>query len=135
MERDMLTLFIGDESDEVRKRLVNLVGAIPGVELTGQAGNALAAIAGIGAATPEVAILDVHMPGGNGIQALGAVKALASPPIVIMLTAFPYPQYRQRCLVAGADYFFDKATQFEELVELLEEMVRAKRDLHLEAIK
>ena len=56
------------------------------------------------------------MPGGNGIQALTAVKQGAAPPVVIMLTAFAYPQYQIRCLAAGADYFFDKTTEFDERV-------------------
>jgi len=35
--------------------------------------------------------------------------------------AFPYPQYRQKCLAAGADYFFDKATEFEQVAEVLKQ--------------
>lgn len=50
--------------------------------------------------------LDIRMPGGNGIRALEAVKPGDAPPVVIMLTAFAYPQYRAKCLAVGADYFF-----------------------------
>jgi len=39
-----------------------------------------------------------------------------------MLTAFPYPQYREKCLEAGADYFFDKATEFDSVSQTVEQL-------------
>jgi DNA-binding response OmpR family regulator len=67
-------------------------------------------------------ILDIRMPGGNGIQVLEAIKTSTAAPVVIMLTAFPYPQYRKKCLEVGADYFLDKTTEFERVVEVLEQL-------------
>jgi CheY-like chemotaxis protein len=69
-----------------------------------------------------VAILDIRMPGG-GLHVLEAVKGGESPPVVIMLTAFPYPQYRKRCLEAGAEHFLDKATEFDQIAVLLGRLV------------
>ena len=54
---------------------------------------------------------------------LETVKAGESPPVVIMLTAFPYPQYRQRCLEAGAEYFLGKTTEFDQIAKVLKGLV------------
>ena len=111
----MLRVVIADDSSLVRERLAAMLGELDDVELVGQAVDAGEALRIIQERTPDVAILDIRMPGGNGIQALEAVKQRAPAVRVIMLTAFPYPQYRQKCLQAGADYFFDKSTEFEDV--------------------
>jgi DNA-binding NarL/FixJ family response regulator len=115
-----LKVLIADDSALLRERIGDLISEIEGIELVGQAGDAQAAIEAIRRLRPHVAILDIRMPKGSGIGVLAQVKREPSPPIVIMLTAFPYPQYRQKCLEAGADYFFDKASEFERLAGLLE---------------
>ena len=43
--------------------------------------------------------------------ALEAIKRLAPPPVVAVLTNYPHEQYRARCAALGADYFFDKAAR------------------------
>jgi DNA-binding NarL/FixJ family response regulator len=115
-----MKVLIADDSALMRERLGALVAEIEGVELVGEAGSAKEALAGIRRLKPDVVILDIRMPGGNGIQVLQEIrKEPAARPIVIMLTAFPYPQYRQKCLEAGADYFFDKASEFDRVASLL----------------
>jgi YesN/AraC family two-component response regulator len=118
----MLKVFIADDSTLVRERLATLISEIEGVELVGQAGDAREALEAIQHLRPDVVILDIRMPGNNGIQVLEAIKKSAAAPVVIMLTAFPYPQYRKKCLEAGAEYFFDKAAEFEQVTEVLKKM-------------
>ena len=118
----MLKVFIADESSLVRECLAALVSDIKGIELVGQAGDAYEALGAIRQLKPDVVILDMRMPGGNGIQMLEAIKKSAAAPVVIVLAAFPYPQYRQKCLEVGADYFFDKAIEFAQVVRVLKEM-------------
>lgn len=115
----MLKVFIADDSALVRERVAEMISEIEGVEVVGQAGDAREALEGIQRLRPDAVILDIRMPGNNGIQVLEAIKKSPAAPMVIMLTAFPYPQYRQKCLEAGADYFFDKATEFEQVAEVL----------------
>ena len=64
--------------------------------------------------------MDVEMPGGDSLQVLEKAKNAGSEILVIVLTAFPFPQYRRQFLAAGADYFFDKATEFEQMVKVLQ---------------
>jgi DNA-binding NarL/FixJ family response regulator len=64
------------------------------------------------------------MPGGSGIQVFKPVKKWAEVPVIIILTAFPNRQYRHKCQEAGADYFFDKATEFDA-VQVLDRLQAA----------
>lgn len=123
----MLKVVIADDSALVRERLAALVSDIEGVEMVGQASNASDAIDISQRLKPDVVILDIRMPGGNGIQVLEAIKASEAGPVVIMLTAFPYPQYRDKCLKAGADYFFDKASEFDRVAQVIEQLAGPSR--------
>lgn len=62
---------------------------------------------------PEVAILDIRMPHRNGIDVLKDIKQRNLAQWVIMMTNYPYPQFLNQSIKAGADYFFDKSTQFD----------------------
>ena len=71
---------------------------------------------------PDAVILDIRLPGINGIELLKKIKTAQPSTIVIMLTDYPYRQYRQQSLQAGADYFFHKATEFKKVIDLLKRL-------------
>ena len=116
-----MKVLIVDDSTLVRERLAGLLSELGNVELVDQAGSGGEALAAMQRSRPDVVILDIRMPGGNGIQLLKAIKSGAASPVVIVFTAFPFPQYRKKCLEAGADFFFDKDTGFERIVEALDD--------------
>jgi len=66
------------------------------------------------------------MPSGSGISVLEEVKRRDDSPTVIMLTNYPYPQYRKKCMDAGADYFFDKSSEFHKVTEVLLRMIEER---------
>jgi DNA-binding NarL/FixJ family response regulator len=70
-----------------------------------------------------VVILDIQMPDASGIAVLAHIKKESPRTIVIMLTNFPLPPFRKCCPKAGADYFFDKSTEFEKVIEVLRSKV------------
>ena len=92
-----------------------------GVEVVGQAENVAESISAIGELKPDVVILDIRMPGGSGIEVLQHIKQDKVTPLVIILTNYPYPGYRQKCLQAGADFFLDKSTEFDQIPKLFEQ--------------
>ncbi len=64
-------------------------------------------------------ILDIRMHGGSGVDVLKKIKKRGEFPRVIMLTNYSYPQYHRKCKALGADFFFDKSTKFEKILEVL----------------
>lgn len=114
-------VFIVDDSAIVRERLITLLAEVPNVTIAGEAEMARDAIAGIKRQQPDIVVLDISMPGGSGIQVLEAVKKAQPAPVVIMLTNFDHPQYRQRCMQLGADHFLDKSSNFERVIDIVRE--------------
>jgi DNA-binding NarL/FixJ family response regulator len=113
-------VFITDDSRIVREHLVTMLDELTGVEIVGQAETVVEAISAIGKLQPDVVILDIRMPDGSGIDVLQTIKQDEPAPVVIVLTNYPYPAYRQKCLQAGADFFLDKSTEFDQIPELFE---------------
>jgi DNA-binding NarL/FixJ family response regulator len=118
----MLKVVIADDSALVRERLATLISEIKAVELVCQASDAREALEDIRRLRPDVVVLDIRMAEGNGLRVLEAIKADAVAPVVIMLTAFPYPQYRRKCLEMGAEYFFDKTNEFDCVADVLRQL-------------
>jgi len=122
-----MNIFIVDDSAIIRAKLAAMLSDNVGVQCIGQTGNACEAIRSIAELKPDAVILDIRLgSGGNGMDVLERVKKHPPSPIVIMLTNYPYPQYRERCLALGADYFFDKVTEIEQVYELLDRLTQAK---------
>lgn len=119
-----MKVFIADDSAPVRERLKTMLSELQGVEVAGQAGDAVEATKSILELKPDVVILDIRMPGGGGIDTLRNIKRVTPAPRVIMLTNYPYPQYRKRCMDAGADFFFDKSSEFHKVIEVLKQMMQ-----------
>lgn len=118
-QTNTLRVFIADDSLPVRERLVGMLEGLPGIEVVGEAGDTPEAIALIKKHKPDVAILDIRMPGRSGIEVLEIVK-MSNPDLkVIVLTNYPEPQYKKRCMELGADHFIDKSNDFIKIPELL----------------
>ena len=114
-----MKVLIADDSEEVRERMKMLISEICGVGAIGEAANVQQAIDHIRMQIPDVVILDIRMPGGNGIDVLRKIEKNKCLPVVIMLTNHPSSQYRRKCMDAGADFFFDKTREFEKVIEVL----------------
>jgi DNA-binding NarL/FixJ family response regulator len=117
-----MRVLIADDSEVVCQRLRAMLSELPEAEVVGQATNSSEAISCIQELQPDVVILDIRMPGGSGIDVLRTIKKNDSAPKVIVLTNYPYPQYRKACMDAGAEFFLDKSTEFEKVTELIKQL-------------
>ena len=122
-----MKVLIVDDSKIVCDRLSKMLNNIVNVKIVGQAHNAGDAITSISKSNPDVVILDIRLPGLNGIDILKDIRAKNLPIRIIMLTNYPYPQYRKKCEELGADYFFDKVTEIEEIPKVIEELSKDTR--------
>jgi len=129
LRREGVKLLIVDDSKIVADRLAAFIQErSPASRIVGHARDGVQALEYIQDLQPDVIILDIQMPGRSGIEVLRDVKAMPAPPVVIILTNYPLPQYRKRCMEEGADYFFDKSTQFEEIPRVLDVLIRRAPD-------
>lgn len=114
-----MKLLIADDSVLFRDRLKRLLNNFEFVSVVAEAGNGVEALQLIQETDPDVAILDVRMPELNGIEVLKKIREVGPRPKVIILTNYPYKQYRDRSLAEGADYFFDKNQNIQDLTEII----------------
>ncbi len=118
MSRDMdseITLVIADDHPMVRAGLRSMLNA-PRLRIVGEAENGKEAVAMVLGLKPTVILMDIRMPGMDGIQALEAIKQAQSSTRVIMLTTYRSTTYLLRSLSAGAAGFVLKDISREELL-------------------
>lgn len=113
-------ILIADDSKVLRERLAGLLSTLPRVGAIAQAEDAQQALRLARELRPEVLLLDIHMPGGDGIEVLREVKNEQPDTTVIMLTNHAQEAYRERCFALGADYFISKGEGFKKLADTLE---------------
>lgn len=101
-----IKVFVGDDSLLVREHLVTMLDELNEVEIVGQAETVAEAIRAIEKLQPDAVILDIRIPDGGEIDVLQTIKQDEQAPVVIVLTNYPYPAYQQKCLQAGADFFW-----------------------------
>lgn len=114
-----MRIFIADDSPIVRDRLVAMLSELDGIEVAGHAEDAAAATRMIRELRPDAVVLDIRLANGSGIDVLKAIKMDRPEVLVIMLTLYPYAQYRDSCMKAGANFVLDKSDGFEQLSEVL----------------
>jgi PAS domain S-box-containing protein len=118
-----MKVLIAEDSQPIRERLVERLSQIPDVQVC-EAVDTPDALRQFATFMPQVAVLDIRMPGGGGIEALGKIKSRRPDTTVIIMTNYPYAQYRKKCLEAGADFFFDKSTEFEQVPETIRNLLK-----------
>jgi DNA-binding NarL/FixJ family response regulator len=119
-----MKVLVVDDSALLRERLMSMISELPEIAKIDQAQNASQALHSVHNFNPDVVILDIRLSEGNGIEILQKIKKKNSAPVTIMFTNFPYPQYRKKCKEAGADFFFDKSSEFHKITGVLEKIIQ-----------
>ena len=120
-ERSKLRVVIVEDSAIIRARLSEALSEIPNVAIVGQVETEADALAILAQAKWDAAVLDLQLKQGTG---LGVLKSLArgtrpANTKIIVFTNYAFPQYRDRSMLLGADYFFDKSREFHRVREVL----------------
>lgn len=116
-----LRVVIVEDSLIIRARLAESLAEIPNLEIVDQVESEAAAVNVLSENTWDAVVLDLQLKQGTGLGVLKALAKGARPPQakVIVFTNYAFPQYRDRSLALGADYFFDKAREFHRVREVL----------------
>src|SRR3984957_556149 len=127
--RRKMRVLIADDSRVVVERLADLLKEVQGVQLVGRANGAPEAIRSVLKTNPDAVILDLQMPGGSGLDVLRRLRQPPPSVWVLICTNYPYPQYREECLAAGANYFLDKSAEFEKIPKILRDLTKKAPDV------
>lgn len=106
-----------DDDALVRAGLRMILSSSEELEVVGEAADGADAVAATQAHRPDVVLMDIRMPGMDGIAATSALRALATPPHVIVLTTFQADEFVLSAIRAGADGFLLKDTEPAEIIQ------------------
>jgi DNA-binding NarL/FixJ family response regulator len=113
---DAIRVLLVDDQSMLRLGFRMVLGAEEGIEVVGEAGDGAAGLAMTKALQPDVVLMDVRMPGVDGIEATRRILAEAPGARVIILTTFDLDEYAFAALRAGASGFLLKDARPAELV-------------------
>jgi DNA-binding NarL/FixJ family response regulator len=115
-----------DDELMVCAHLRTILGSADDIEVVDQAHDGAAGVEAVMRSRPDVVLMDLRMPGMDGLTAIERIARLPDPPVVVVLTTFDADQYVLRALCAGAAGFLVKSTPPEQLIGL----VRVAADGH-----
>jgi DNA-binding NarL/FixJ family response regulator len=107
---------IVDDQPLIRQGFSMILAAQPGIDVVGEAADGEAALAEIGRCDPDVVLMDIRMPGLDGIETTRRITATSTRPRVLILTTFGIDEYVTDALSAGASGFVLKDATPEDLV-------------------
>jgi len=126
MREGPIRVLVVDDEPMVCTHLSTILGSADDIDVLGQAHDGAAAVEAVRRDGPDVVLMDLRMPGVDGLTAIKRINQLSEPPVVVALTTFDTDQYVIRALRAGAAGFLVKSTPPEDLISL----VRVAADGH-----
>jgi DNA-binding NarL/FixJ family response regulator len=110
-----------DDSPIVLGRLAALADELPCLQVAGLAGSGARALDCFHECRPDAVVLDIELSDISGMEVLEHIKKERPDCLVVMLTTYGSEYFRQRCMELGADFFFNKSSEFERVFEVLKE--------------
>jgi two-component system response regulator DevR len=122
----MIRVFLVDDHEVVRRGIADMINAEPDLEVVGEAATARQAVARVAATVPDVAVLDVRLPDGSGIDVCRAIRS-ANPVVqCLMLTAYDDDEASYSAVLAGASGYVLKDIRGQHLVESIRRVARGE---------
>jgi two-component system, NarL family, response regulator DesR len=123
----MIRILLAEDQDMVRGALAALLALEPDMEVVAQVGRGDEVQAAALSARPDVALLDIEMPGMDGIEAAARLSTSLPACKVLILTTFGRPGYLTRAMQAGVSGFLVKDTPAEQLATAIRRALRGER--------
>ena len=127
-----LGIVIVEDSPELCALLAEMLTEIPGVDILGVADSEKSALELLATQTPDLAVIDLELKSGNGLNVLAQVRAQEKKGSVKTLVFSNYANsiIRNRCHMLGATAFFDKSFQMDELLDYVQAEAKGRSSKH-----
>lgn len=120
---------LADDHALVRAGIRALLDTLSGVEVVAEYGDGIEALESVRRDPPDAILLDITLPGLNGLDVAARIARLGVPTRVLMLSMHNSPEHAARALAAGAVGYLNKDSAFDELATALEAIFAGKRYL------
>jgi DNA-binding NarL/FixJ family response regulator len=118
------SISIVEDNDKLRATLAKVIGRTEGFRFASDYANAEDALAGLPKVKPAVVLMDINLPGMNGVECVRKLKVLLPQTQVMMLTVYEDTENIFKALAAGANGYMLKRTPTKDLIEAIREMQR-----------
>lgn len=129
-----IRVFLMDDHEVVRRGISDLISSEAGLEVVGEAGTCAEGLQGILVKRPDVAVLDVRLPDGSGIEVCRDLRALAPEVNVLMLTSYADDEALLSAVLAGAHGYVLKDIRSGDLVQMIKDVSTGKSLLDEKAV-
>jgi len=119
-----MKVLLADDSKLSLVRLQEMVSIYKQVEIVKSCSNGIDTLEALRTLKPDLAIVDIKMPGLSGLVVLNEIRKEDKIVKFIILTFYSSEYHRQMALQAGADYFFNKVDDFEKVSQLVEDLAK-----------
>lgn len=119
-----MKVLLADDSGLILERLKELLSIYEQAEIVASLKNGTETLEAIRVLKPDLAILDIKMPGLTGLEVLNEIRKEDKTIKFIILTLYASDYYRQLAIKSGADYFFNKAEDFEKVSHVVAGIIR-----------
>ncbi|MFK0292923.1 response regulator [Streptomyces sp. NPDC090442] len=125
----MIQVLVADDSEIVRRGLSDVLESSGALHVIAQAWDGRSAVEAARRYSPDVALVDIRMPGMDGLKATRELRALPHPPRVVILTTFGEDEYVDEAVRAGASGFLLKDTPPNDLIRAIRDVAAGKATL------
>ncbi|MBB0229359.1 response regulator [Streptomyces calidiresistens] len=125
-ENGTITVFLVDDHEVVRRGVHEMLSLEEDIEVVGEAGTAADALARIPAARPDVAVLDVRLPDGSGVEVCREIRSRDEGIQCLMLTSYADDEALFDAIMAGASGYVLKAIRGSELLSAVRDVAAGK---------
>ncbi|WP_351231068.1 response regulator transcription factor [Streptomyces sp. NPDC002133] len=125
----MIHVLVVDDSEIVRRGLSDIIESTDDMHVVAEAWDGRSAVDAARQFSPDVTLLDIRMPGMDGLAATREMRELPRPPRVLILTTFSADEYVDEAVRAGASGFLLKDTPPEELLRAVRQVAEGKAAL------
>lgn len=119
-----ITISIVEDNDKLRGTLAKMIGRAEGFRFVSDYGSAEDALADLPKVKPEVVLMDINLPGMNGVECVRKLKAILPQTQVMMLTVYEDTENIFNALAAGANGYLLKRTPSKEIIDAIREVHR-----------
>ena len=123
-----MKILIADDSILILERLQEILVGIDQVEVVASLNNGIDTLEALRTLTPDLAIVDIRMPGLSGLEVLNAFRKENKSVIFIILTLHSQGYFKWLAIQSGSNYFFNKADDFEKIAEVITSLCENKKN-------